>query len=91
MTTDDKEKKTVETAREAFTNDSAFMIAYERAIETETEPTETRLVNDPFARMLAGDKGQDLSDSFGVTMAPKFGLWPDFLQELDRRADQVHR
>jgi len=69
-----KKKSSVETARDAFTNDSAFMIAYERALETETNG----LINDPFARLLAGDKGKDLSDSFGISAAPQFGLWPDF-------------
>ena len=76
----------VNAAREAFTNDSAFMIAYERAIETEKqrdanddeESSVIRLVNDPYARMLAGDKGKGLSDAFGISMAPKFGLWTDF-------------
>lgn len=80
------EKKSVDAAREAFTNDSAFMIAYERAIETEKKGTVTRdgdsltvcLVDDPFARMLAGDKGKELSDKFGISAAPQFGLWPDF-------------
>jgi O-methyltransferase involved in polyketide biosynthesis len=85
----DAEKKSVAEAREAFTNDSAFMIAYERAIETEKKSNSSMvvaedgvscecLVDDPFARMLGGEKGKDLSDSFGVSMAPKFGLWPDF-------------
>ena len=77
-TTATSEKKSVSEAREAFTNDSAFMIAYERAIETEKKGNAECLVDDPFARMLAGDKGKDLSDGFGVGMAPKFGLWTDF-------------
>jgi len=95
------EKTSVNTARDAFTNDSAFMIAHERAIETEKKKATTAtttttngnegepsssssssssccLVDDPFARMLAGDKGKELSDSFGISMAPQFGLWPDF-------------
>ena len=80
------EKKSVDAAREAFTNDSAFMIAYERAIETEKKGAASSdeysstvcLVDDPFARMLAGDKGKELSDSFGFSAAPQFGLWPDF-------------
>lgn len=79
-------KKSVDAAREAFTNDSAFMIAYERAIETEKTGSVTdsggsstiALIDDPFARMLAGEKGKELSDSFGISMAPQFGLWPDF-------------
>lgn len=77
------EKKSVDAARHAFTNDSAFMIAYERAIETEKkgsdgDSSEVCLVDDPFARMLAGNKGKELSDSFGISAAPQFGLWPDF-------------
>ena len=73
--TTEADKKTVDEARDAFTNDSAFMIAYERAIETEKEHG---LIDDPFARMLAGDKGKDLSDSFGISAATDFKLWPDF-------------
>jgi O-methyltransferase involved in polyketide biosynthesis len=69
------ETKSVDDARAAFTSDSAFMIAYERAIETESS---SPLIDDPFARMLAGDKGKELSDSFGISAAPQFGLWPDF-------------
>lgn len=80
------EKESVDAARAAFTNDSAFMIAYERAIETEKKGSSTSdgdsleacLVDDPFARMLAGNKGKELSDSFGIKAAPLFGLWPDF-------------
>lgn len=75
-TLDTTEKKSVDAARDAFTNDSAFMIAYERAIETEKKGDS--LVDDPFARMLAGDKGKNLSDDFGIKSAPLFGLWTDF-------------
>ena len=46
----------IDEAREAFTNDSAFMIAYERAIETENR-IETPLICDPFARLLTGGGG----------------------------------
>jgi O-methyltransferase involved in polyketide biosynthesis len=46
----------IDEAREAFTNDSAFMIAYERAIETENM-VETPLICDPFARLLTGRGG----------------------------------
>lgn len=79
-------EKLIKTARDGFTNDSAFMIAHERAIETEKESdaeagsstSSERLIIDPFARMLAGDKGKELSDEFGISAAPHFGLWPDF-------------
>mmetsp|Transcript_26482 Transcript_26482/g.29703 ORF Transcript_26482/g.29703 Transcript_26482/m.29703 type:complete len:306 (-) Transcript_26482:429-1346(-) len=89
VSTADAVKKRMDAAREAFTNDSAFMIAYERSIETEKRSSmnddidgfrssSSCLINDPFARMLAGDKGKDLSDGFGISAAPQFGLWPDF-------------
>jgi len=63
-------------AQEAFTNDSAFMIAYERALETERG--EDALVNDPFAKQLAGLKGKELSDSFGAAASVSYKLWPEF-------------
>jgi len=66
----------VKSARDAFTNDSAFMVAYERALET--EKGDEALIKDIFAAKMCGDKGKDLSDSFGAQAAPAFGLWPDF-------------
>jgi len=56
---------------ENFTNDSAMMIAYERALET--------LFQDPFAEVLAGSKGESLSAAFGANCA-MFELtdWPEF-------------
>jgi O-methyltransferase involved in polyketide biosynthesis len=78
----------IDEAREAFTNDSAFMIAYERAIETENM-IETPLICDPFVRLLTGGgavennnndncKGKELSDLFGINASKQFNLWPDF-------------
>jgi len=60
-----------------FTNDSAMMIAFERALETRRGVD--ALFQDPFAEILAGPKGQVLSDSFGAGSA-HFGLpdWPEF-------------
>mmetsp|Transcript_2496 Transcript_2496/g.4533 ORF Transcript_2496/g.4533 Transcript_2496/m.4533 type:complete len:284 (-) Transcript_2496:352-1203(-) len=59
-----------------FTNDSAMMIAWERALETKREDA---LFQDPLAERLAGTKGQTLSDNFGG-MCTAFGLegWPEF-------------
>jgi methyltransferase (TIGR00027 family) len=62
---------------ERFTIDSAFMIAHERALETERG--DQALVKDPFARQLAGEKGAQLSDSFGMYFKPLgFKEWPEF-------------
>lgn len=63
----------------AFTSDSALMIAYERMLETDRG--ESALVNDPFARQLAGEKGPALSAEFGQAF-PYFGFkdWPEFHQ-----------
>lgn len=76
MASEDGEDEKVRAARDAFTNDSAFMVAYERALET--EKGEQALISDPFAAKLIGDRGKELSDSFGVSAAAAFGLWPDF-------------
>lgn len=59
-----------------FTNESALMIAYERAIETESEEP---LISDPYARRLAGTKGEALSATFGEN-GHYFGFpdWPEF-------------
>lgn len=61
---------------EHFVNDSAMMIAYERDLETQREGS---LFNDPFARVLAGDKGKKLSETFG-SYATGFGFdgWAEF-------------
>jgi len=66
-----------EITAENFTNDSAMMIAYERALETESD---TPLFSDPFARRLAGSKGAMLSEKFGQDAAVPFGFsgWPEF-------------
>jgi methyltransferase (TIGR00027 family) len=59
-----------------FVNDSAMMIAYERFLETSREDA---LFQDPLARVLAGDKGEKLSETFG-TYAAGFNSdgWPEF-------------
>lgn len=61
----------------SFTSDSAMMIAYERALETERG--EDAFFRDPFARTLAGEKGEGLSSRFEAG-APHFGFgdWPQF-------------
>lgn len=46
-----------------FTNDSAMMIAYERSLESSRPDA---LFNDPFAKELAGSKGESLSTNFGA-------------------------
>ena len=63
-----------------FTNDSAMMIAYERALET-SKGLETSLFQDPFAELLQGPKGKTLSKDFGE-YASAFGFegWPEFHQ-----------
>jgi hypothetical protein len=62
---------------EHFATDSAMMIAYERALESERG--EGALFNDPYARPLAGTKGEGLSLAFEAS-APHFGFggWPEF-------------
>ena len=60
-----------------FVNDSALMIAYERALESRRE---NALFVDPLAEALSGgDKGEELSLKFGANCA-MFGLadWPEF-------------
>lgn len=59
-----------------FVNDSAMMIAFERFLETSREDA---MFQDPLARVLAGDKGEKLSETFG-TYAAAFGFdgWPEF-------------
>lgn len=60
-----------------FTNDSAMMIAYERALETKRG--DDALFQDPFAEIMAGEKGQGLSEAFGKN-GHYFGFegWEDF-------------
>lgn len=59
-----------------FTNDSAMMIAWERALETKREDA---LFTDPFAETLAGSKGQTLSDQFGnMCKMFEFEDWSEF-------------
>jgi len=59
-----------------FTNDSAMMISWERALETKLEDA---LFQDPFAEALAGTKGQKLSDDFAqLCTAFEMEGWPDF-------------
>jgi len=63
-----------------FASDSAMMIAWERALETErTESPQPPLFSDPYARRLAGEKGEGLSEQFEA-YAPVFGFtdWPVF-------------
>lgn len=59
-----------------FTNDSAMMIAYERSLESSRPDA---LFQDPFAKALAGTKGETLSESFGgnCTMF-EFADWNEF-------------
>mmetsp|Transcript_97607 Transcript_97607/g.304060 ORF Transcript_97607/g.304060 Transcript_97607/m.304060 type:complete len:342 (+) Transcript_97607:61-1086(+) len=59
-----------------FTNDSAMMIAWERALESKRPDA---LFNDPLAAALAGTKGEKLSDDFGG-MCKMFDMpdWPEF-------------
>ena len=59
-----------------FTNDSAMMIAYERALESKRDDA---LFRDPLAGALAGSKGVALSAGFGNYCAT-FELpgWPEF-------------
>jgi O-methyltransferase involved in polyketide biosynthesis len=74
----------IDEAREAFTNDSAFMIAYERAIETENR-IDTPLICDPFARLLTGGgaavennnndgNNNDNDNSKGKELSDLFGI-----------------
>eukprot|EP00928_Gymnodinium_smaydae_P075538 TRINITY_DN5855_c1_g2_i1.p1 TRINITY_DN5855_c1_g2~~TRINITY_DN5855_c1_g2_i1.p1 ORF type:complete len:302 (-),score=62.91 TRINITY_DN5855_c1_g2_i1:484-1314(-) len=60
-----------------FTNDSAMMIAWERALESKRAD---RLFDDPLAEKLAGTKGETLSEQFGVNMCKMFEFedWPEF-------------
>lgn len=61
----------------SFTNDSAMMIAYERALETARG--DDALFSDPLAAALAGEKGQSLSVQFGEGCAMfELSGWPDF-------------
>jgi methyltransferase (TIGR00027 family) len=71
------EEEELRRAQASFTNDSAFMIAHERALETERTDG-SALFRDPWARQLAGTKGAELSKEFGVNAAPAFGLWTEF-------------
>ena len=61
-----------------FTNDSAMLIAHERALET-SKGKEIALFQDPFAKFLQGPKGETLSNDFG-DYAAAFGFtgWPGF-------------
>mmetsp|Transcript_19812 Transcript_19812/g.39478 ORF Transcript_19812/g.39478 Transcript_19812/m.39478 type:complete len:297 (-) Transcript_19812:118-1008(-) len=71
--------KTLEDAVKNFTNESAFMIVYERALETDRG--EDALILDPFAKRLAAvTKGKELSEHFGKNACEHFGFkgWPDF-------------
>ena len=68
-----------------FTNDSAFMIAYERDLESKRADA---LINDPLAKFLVGpvdpdtnvSKGAQLSEEFGKRSAAQFGFvgWESF-------------
>lgn len=69
-------KDDMDTPVDNFTNDSALMIAYERALETDRPDC---LIQDPFAKLLQGTKGNRLSDEFEKNCA-MFGFegWPEF-------------
>ena len=70
---DEDEKPIAET----FVNDSAMMIAYERWLETQRGAD--ALVQDPFAKALAGQKGETLSAQFGAACVHfDFTGWPEF-------------
>jgi methyltransferase (TIGR00027 family) len=59
-----------------FTNDSAMMIAFERALETERPDA---LIRDPLAKFLKGSKGEKLSTEFGAYCGHfQFEGWPEF-------------
>jgi methyltransferase (TIGR00027 family) len=59
-----------------FTNDSAMMIAHERALESLRDDS---LFQDPFAKALAGRKGGGLSETFGQNCtAFELPDWPEF-------------
>lgn len=59
-----------------FTNDSAMMIAYERALESSRPDA---LFQDPFASVLAGSKGRSLSAAFEANCVMfEFPEWPEF-------------
>ena len=59
-----------------FTNDSAMMIAWERHLESQRDDA---LFKDPFAKALAGTKGQGLSANFGKMCTTfEFPGWEDF-------------
>jgi methyltransferase (TIGR00027 family) len=59
-----------------FTNDSARMIAWERHLESQREDA---LFQDPFAKPLAGTKGENLSAKFGLNCTMfEFVDWPEF-------------
>mmetsp|Transcript_34371 Transcript_34371/g.94683 ORF Transcript_34371/g.94683 Transcript_34371/m.94683 type:complete len:293 (-) Transcript_34371:71-949(-) len=60
----------------SFTNDSAMMIAYERGLESSRPDA---FFQDPFAKTLAGKKGETLSEQFGSYCAMfGFAEWPEF-------------
>mmetsp|Transcript_21569 Transcript_21569/g.60711 ORF Transcript_21569/g.60711 Transcript_21569/m.60711 type:complete len:288 (+) Transcript_21569:69-932(+) len=59
-----------------FTNDSAMMIAWERALESKRP---SALFRDPLAAALAGSKGEDLSAKFEASCTMfEFPDWPEF-------------
>lgn len=59
-----------------FTNDSAMMIAYERDLESSRPDA---LFQDPFAKALAGSKGETLSEAFGANCEQfEFPDWAEF-------------
>lgn len=61
---------------DSFTNDSAMMIAYERALETERDDA---LIHDPFAKFFQGSKGASLSEQFGAACVHfQFDGWVEF-------------
>lgn len=69
-------KEDMDTEVDNFTNDSAMMIAYERALETERPDC---LFRDPFAKLLQGTKGHGLSEAFeGNCTMFGFTDWPEF-------------
>eukprot|EP01052_Picozoa_sp_SAG31_P054456 SAG31_NODE_14508_length_802_cov_1.903272_1_plen_143_part_00 len=74
MEGDDRPAQSVD----SFTNDSAMMIAWERALETRRAPDD-RLFEDPLAEALAGSKGEALSANFeNMCKIFEFDGWPVF-------------
>jgi len=62
----------------SFTSESAMMIAFERALESDRD--DGALFRDPFAKVLGTDRGEVLSRNFAAGAAAPFGFdgWLEF-------------